>query len=102
MCRHRKRVSSTAAPSRLCAPTSTSPGAATSCPPISMRCSRASLVIERLSMPKLPMTFACGLYDRMTALYTGEVKADGIDLNFIAVHDPRALFDRMAARQEFD
>jgi hypothetical protein len=21
-------------------------------------------------MPKLPMTFACGLYDRMTALYT--------------------------------
>jgi 4,5-dihydroxyphthalate decarboxylase len=48
------------------------------------------------------MTFACGLYDRMTALYTGEVRPVGIDLNFIAVNDPRALFDRMAARQEFD
>jgi 4,5-dihydroxyphthalate decarboxylase len=50
----------------------------------------------------VPMTFACGLYDRMTALYTGEVRPAGIDLNFIAVNDPRALFDRMAARQEFD
>jgi 4,5-dihydroxyphthalate decarboxylase len=53
-------------------------------------------------MTELPMTFACGLYDRMTALYTGEVRPVGIDLNFIAVNDPRALFDRMAARQEFD
>src|SRR5712671_1129346 len=53
-------------------------------------------------MPKLPMTFACGLYDRMTALYTGEVKADGIDLNFMAVHHPRDLFDRMVGGLEFD
>jgi len=53
-------------------------------------------------MTALPMTFACGLYDRMTALYTGEVRPVGIDLNYIAVNDPRALFDRMAARQEFD
>jgi 4,5-dihydroxyphthalate decarboxylase len=53
-------------------------------------------------MSQLPMTFACGLYDRMTALYTGEVRPEGIDLNFVAVHDPRALFDRMVARQEFD
>jgi 4,5-dihydroxyphthalate decarboxylase len=53
-------------------------------------------------MTAVPMTFACGLYDRMTALYTGEVRPAGIDLNFIAVNDPRALFDRMAARQEFD
>jgi ABC-type nitrate/sulfonate/bicarbonate transport system substrate-binding protein len=30
------------------------------------------------------------------------VRPAGIDLNFIAVNDPRALFDRMAARQEFD
>jgi 4,5-dihydroxyphthalate decarboxylase len=53
-------------------------------------------------MPPLPMTFACGLYDRMTALHTGEVRPAGIDLNFIAVHHPRELFDRMVARQEFD
>lgn len=48
------------------------------------------------------MTFACGLYDRMTALYTGEVQPDGIDLNFVAVHHPRDLFDRMVAGLEFD
>jgi 4,5-dihydroxyphthalate decarboxylase len=48
------------------------------------------------------MTFACGLYDRMMPLYTGEVKAEGIDLNFIAVHHPRDLFDRMAGGLEFD
>jgi ABC-type nitrate/sulfonate/bicarbonate transport system substrate-binding protein len=53
-------------------------------------------------MPKLPMTFACGLYDRMMPLYTGEVKADGIDLNFIPVHHPRDLFDRMVGGLEFD
>lgn len=48
------------------------------------------------------MIFACGLYDRMTALYTGEVTADGIDLNFMAVHHPRDLFDRMGGGLEFD
>jgi len=34
-------------------------------------------------MPALPMTFACGLYDRMLALQTGDIKPDGIDLNFL-------------------
>jgi hypothetical protein len=29
---------------------------------------------------KLPLTFACGLYDRMLRLYTGEVQPRGIDL----------------------
>jgi 4,5-dihydroxyphthalate decarboxylase len=53
-------------------------------------------------MPKLSVTFACGLYDRMTALYTGEVRAEGIDLNFMAVHHPRDLFDRMVGGLEFD
>jgi len=48
------------------------------------------------------MTFACGLYDRMTALCTGEVQAGGIDLDFIPVHNPRDLFDRMVAGLEFD
>src|ERR1700709_972017 len=27
-------------------------------------------------MAKIPLTFACGLYDRMLALYTGEVQAE--------------------------
>ena len=33
-------------------------------------------------MSKLPLTFACGLYDRMLALHTGEVQVEGVDLNF--------------------
>src|SRR6185312_7570486 len=53
-------------------------------------------------MAKLQLSFACGLYDRMQPLYTGEVRAEGIDLNFIAIEQPRAIFDRMAAGEEFD
>ncbi len=53
-------------------------------------------------MPSLPITFACGLYDRMLALQTGDIKPDGIDLNFLAIDDPREIFDRMANRLEFD
>jgi len=53
-------------------------------------------------MPKLPITFACGLYDRMLALYTGEVKPEGIDLNFLAIDEPRQIFDRMGKNLEFD
>jgi 4,5-dihydroxyphthalate decarboxylase len=53
-------------------------------------------------MPALPITFACGLYDRMLALQTGEVKPDGIDLNFLVMDNPREIFDRMSNRLEFD
>ena len=53
-------------------------------------------------MPRLQLSFACGLYDRMLALYTGEVKPDGIDLNFITIDQPRPIFDRMSGGQEFD
>jgi 4,5-dihydroxyphthalate decarboxylase len=52
-------------------------------------------------MSKVPLTFACGLYDRMLALYTGEVQAEGIDLEFLVEDDPRAIFDRMAAEQVY-
>ena len=57
---------------------------------------------ERDTMAKLPMTFACGLYDRMLALYTGEVQAEGIDLDFLAIDDPREIFDRMGKDLAFD
>jgi 4,5-dihydroxyphthalate decarboxylase len=50
----------------------------------------------------LTINFACGLYDRMIPLYTGEVRPDGIDLNFIAIDSPREIFDRMSGRLEFD
>ena len=46
-------------------------------------------------MPKVPLTFACGLTDRMNALCTGEVQPEGIDLDFLAIRHPRDIFDRM-------
>src|SRR6185369_11554695 len=51
---------------------------------------------------KLPLTFACGLYDRMLRLYTGEVQPRGIDLRFLANDEPRDIFDRMGGKFEFD
>lgn len=51
---------------------------------------------------KLPLTFACGLYDRMLRLYTGEVQPRGIDLKFLANDEPRDIFDRMGGKFEFD
>ena len=53
-------------------------------------------------MSGIPITFACGLYDRMLALYTGEVAPEGIDLNFLAIDSPREIFDRMGKSLEFD
>jgi 4,5-dihydroxyphthalate decarboxylase len=53
-------------------------------------------------MAKVPITFACGLYDRMLAFYTGEVQPEGIDLNFLAIDSPREIFDRMGKSLEFD
>ena len=53
-------------------------------------------------MTRLRLTFACGIYDRMAALRTGDVTVEGIDLNYIAIDSPREIFDRMGARQEFD
>ena len=50
----------------------------------------------------IPLTFASGLYDRMQALYTGEVKPEGIDLNFLAIEAPRVIFDNMARDQTYD
>lgn len=53
-------------------------------------------------MSKLPLTFACGLYDRTLALHTGEVQVEGVDLNYLVNDRPRDIFDRMAGRLEFD
>jgi len=56
-------------------------------------------------MAKLQLSFACGLYDRMLPLYRGEVRPDGIDLNFIPLdgsYGARAIFDRMVGGREFD
>jgi 4,5-dihydroxyphthalate decarboxylase len=53
-------------------------------------------------MSRLPVSFACAVYDRMLPLYIGEVAPQGIDLNFSPVASPRETFDRMAGNQEFD
>jgi 4,5-dihydroxyphthalate decarboxylase len=53
-------------------------------------------------MPKVPLTFACGLTDRTFALSTGEVQPEGLDLNFLAINHPRDVFDRMVGNYEFD
>lgn len=53
-------------------------------------------------MTNVPIRFACGLYDRMLSLYTGEVKPAGIDLQFEAIESPREIFDRMSGAQAFD
>jgi 4,5-dihydroxyphthalate decarboxylase len=53
-------------------------------------------------MANLQLTFAAALYDRLQPIYTGEVKPDGIDLNFIRIEQPRPIFDRMSGGEEFD
>lgn len=53
-------------------------------------------------MSKVPLTFACGLYDRAVALATGAVPVEGVDLNFINIDSPREIFDRMSGGLEFD
>ena len=50
----------------------------------------------------MKLTFASGLYDRMQALYTKEVRPEGIELDFVVNENPRDIFNRTSARQEFD
>jgi 4,5-dihydroxyphthalate decarboxylase len=50
----------------------------------------------------VPITVACALYDRMQALYTGSVQAEGIDLTFKVCEHPRMLFDSAMAMRDFD
>jgi 4,5-dihydroxyphthalate decarboxylase len=53
-------------------------------------------------MSLLRLSFACGNYDRMLALRTGDVTVEGIELNYVPVESPREIFDRMGGAQEFD
>jgi 4,5-dihydroxyphthalate decarboxylase len=53
-------------------------------------------------MAPIKCNFASALYDRMVPLAVGEVQPAGLDVNFIDVHHPRDIFDRMIANQEFD
>lgn len=53
-------------------------------------------------MAALKLNFAASLYDRLQPLYTGEIRPEGIDLNFIPIELPRPIFDRMSGGEEFD
>lgn len=53
-------------------------------------------------MSRLPLTFACGPYDRMEALRYGLIEVEGIDLNFLPIQAPREIFDRMVGGREFE
>lgn len=52
-------------------------------------------------MARLPLTLACGDYDRTHALVTGTVRPEGIDLNFVPL-SPAEIFWRMLRHAEFD
>src|ERR1700733_6865375 len=52
-------------------------------------------------MPRLSLTYASCKYDRIEALRSGEVRAEGIDLNVMEFPSGRQLFDRMVGGQEF-
>lgn len=52
-------------------------------------------------MGKLPLTLACGDYDRTRALADGTVTAEGIELNCVQL-PVEEIFYRMARHREFD
>lgn len=53
-------------------------------------------------MTDLPLTLACGPYDRTEALWTGAVRPRGIALDYRSIQAPREIFDRMVGELAFD
>lgn len=53
-------------------------------------------------MADLPLTMACGPYDRMEALRYGQVRPDGVDLRYLSIQNPTQIFGRMLQHREFD
>lgn len=53
-------------------------------------------------MNRLPLTMACGPYDRMEALALGHVQPEGIDLRYLAIQSPPEIFARMIKSRSFD
>lgn len=51
-------------------------------------------------MGSLPLTLACGWYDRTAGLFDGTIRAEGIDLACVA-KQPGQLFRRMARYRDF-
>ena len=53
-------------------------------------------------MSRLPLTMACGPYDRMEALAQGVLQPEGIDLRYLAIQSPPEIFARMIKSRSFD
>jgi 4,5-dihydroxyphthalate decarboxylase len=52
-------------------------------------------------MADVPITIACGNYDRTKAIIDGRVKVEGCDINYLPLY-PEEIFHRMFKFQEFD
>jgi 4,5-dihydroxyphthalate decarboxylase len=52
-------------------------------------------------MARLPLTLACGDYDRTLPLKTGDVQPDGVELRVLSL-EPEEMFYRMARHRDFD
>jgi 4,5-dihydroxyphthalate decarboxylase len=52
-------------------------------------------------MARLPLTLACGAYDRTRALADGRVEVEGVDLTYVRL-EPEEIFFRMLRFEEFD
>jgi 4,5-dihydroxyphthalate decarboxylase len=53
-------------------------------------------------MAKLPLSLACGGYDKTQALIDGRVEVDGVDLNYLQIEPPGEIFWRQVRHAEFD
>jgi len=55
-----------------------------------------------MPMSLLPLTMACGPYDRMEALAQGIIQPEGIALRYLAIQSPPEVFARMIKTRSFD
>jgi len=53
-------------------------------------------------MAKVPLTLACGGYDRTQGLFDGTVQVEGVDLNYLRIEPPGEIFWRQVRHAEFD
>jgi 4,5-dihydroxyphthalate decarboxylase len=50
----------------------------------------------------LPLSLACGPYDRTEALHAGLIQPEGIDLTYVPIQSPPEIFSRMIKKDSFD
>lgn len=50
---------------------------------------------------RVPLSLACGAYDRTAALARGDIRPEGIDVTFLALPVEETFF-RMTRHREFD